>query len=51
MYQSKYSPTNSYFRQYYEIRLSKFAEELRAKRTKQEIGAAMSRSPGMKQNT
>ena len=27
--QSKYSPTNYRYRQYYEIRLSKFAETLR----------------------
>jgi len=44
--QSRYSPTNTYYRQYYEIRLSKFVKELRAKRTKQEVGAAMARSPG-----
>ena len=29
--QSRFSPTNSFFRQYYETRLSKFAETLRAK--------------------
>ena len=45
MEQSRYSPTNTYYRQYYEIRLSKFAEELRAKKTKQDMGAAMARSP------
>ena len=31
--QSKYSPTNSYFRKYYEIKLSKFAEEIKQKRS------------------
>lgn len=31
--QSKYSPTNSQFRKYYEVKLSKFAEELKQKRS------------------
>ena len=49
MAQSMYSPTNSQMRQYYAIKLSKFAEMLRSKQ-KQDNSPNRKTSPSRKQN-